>query len=137
MDSTETTIPSMVSLALVILAVEQLSRSVKFYGDAFGWPSTIDTAVYVEFALPHRLRLGLYDRVSFAKNIGQSRALSPNTITATELYLYVEDLEAAIPRVLHAGARILNPLRKRDWGDEVAYFADPDGNVVALAKPLS
>jgi hypothetical protein len=34
-------------------------------------------------------------------------------------------------------ATLLDPLRRRDWGDEVAYFADPDGNVVALARPLS
>jgi predicted enzyme related to lactoylglutathione lyase len=49
----------------------------------------------------------------------------------------VDDLEAAIENVTRAGGRVLDPLRERDWGDEVAYFADPDGNVVALARPLS
>ena len=27
--------------------------------------------------------------------------------------------------------------RARDWGDAVAYFCDPDGNVIALARRLS
>jgi predicted enzyme related to lactoylglutathione lyase len=124
------------TLGLVILAVEQLSRSADFYTMAFGWPRAVDTAVYVELTLPQGMRLGLYDRESFAKNVGQSAAPHPNTITATELYLYVDNVEATIARALTAGARILSPLLWRAWGDNVAYVADPDGNVVALAKPL-
>ena len=28
------------------------------------------------------------------------------------------------------------PAAPRDWGDEAAYFADPDGNVLVVARPL-
>ncbi len=37
-------------------------------------------------------------------------------------------------RAIAAGARELSPLAPRDWGDEAAYFADPDGNVLAVAR---
>ena len=30
----------------------------------------------------------------------------------------------------------LSRVRERDWGEEVAYFADPDGHVIAVARPL-
>jgi uncharacterized glyoxalase superfamily protein PhnB len=50
------------------------------------------------------------------------------------LYLYPDDLEAAIDRLVAAGARPLSSIALRDWGDEVAYFADPDGTVIALAR---
>ena len=60
----------------------------------------------------------------------------PGSITSTELYFYPDDLEAAIHRFEVTGAHLLRPLARKDWGDEAAYFADPDGNVLVLARPL-
>jgi uncharacterized glyoxalase superfamily protein PhnB len=54
-------------------------------------------------------------------------------ITATELYLHVDDLDAAIERLRAAGASELAPAAPRPWGDTAAYYADPDGNVIAVA----
>jgi len=34
------------------------------------------------------------------------------------------------------GARVLSELEPRDWGDKVAYYADPEGNVLAVACPI-
>lgn len=124
-------------LALVIFAVQDLPRAADFYIDAFGWPKYVDTPGYVELALPGAMRLGLYDRLGFAKNVGQTPPPVTSTISASELYLHVSDPDAAVENVTRAGGRVLDPLRKRDWGDEVAYVADPDGNVVALARALS
>ena len=39
-------------------------------------------------------------------------------------------------RLTARGARCLSPLAPRPWGDEAAYFEDPDGNVVVVARPL-
>ena len=33
-------------------------------------------------------------------------------------------------------ARELSKLAPRDWGEQAAYFADPDGNVIVAARPL-
>jgi len=49
----------------------------------------------------------------------------------------VDDLEGTIERLRDAGARPLSPRADRNWGDEAAYFADPDGNVVAVAARLA
>jgi uncharacterized glyoxalase superfamily protein PhnB len=57
-------------------------------------------------------------------------------IVGTEIYFYVDDLYGAIERLEASGARKPSPLAGRDWGDEAAYFADPDGNVLVLARPL-
>ena len=123
-------------ISLVILAVEDRSLATTFYREAFGWPLAVDTAAYAEFALPGGVRLGIYDRRGFGKNIGQ-QPRPTGGVTCTELYLYVDDIDAASVRVVRAGGRRLDPSRARDWGDVVAYFSDPDGNVVALARPLS
>jgi predicted enzyme related to lactoylglutathione lyase len=120
---------------LTILAVSDLPRSVKFYSHAFGWTKIVDVPVYVEFELPGGMRLGLYERKSFGLNMGQLPFTVPEgALTSTELYFYSDDLEGDIARILHAGARQLSELKPRDWGDEAAYFADPDGNVIVLAR---
>ena len=124
------------SLGIVILATDELARSRSFYASAFGWPIEVDTSVYVEFRLPAGMRLGLYEREAFGRNVGEvPRQTLIGTLAATELYLYPDDIDAAIGRLTASGSRPLSPRALRSWGDEVAYFADPDGNVLALARP--
>jgi len=123
------------SLALIILAVRDLERALAFYRTAFGWPAETETPAYVEFRLPAGMRLGLYQREAFARNVGEALAsIPPGMLASTELYLYPDDLEAGIDRLIAAGARPLSSIALRDWGDEVAYFEDPDGTVIALAR---
>jgi len=124
-------------LGLIILAVEDLPRAVGFYRQAFGWEQLVAVPVYAEFRLPAQLRLGLYVRTGFGVNTGQVPIAVPaGQLAGAELYFYPADLTAAIVRLEAAGARALSPLSARDWGDEAAYFADPDGNVVVVARPL-
>lgn len=123
-------------LALVILAVDDVARAARFYEGVFGWPAVVDVAVYRELALPDGMRLGLYQREAFAKNTATpAGARAPGQTTATELYLVVDDPAAMGARLAAFGARCLSPLTTRPWGDEAAYFEDPDGNVVVVARP--
>jgi steroid delta-isomerase-like uncharacterized protein len=121
--------------ALTILAVRDLAAAVHFYKQAFGWQQVVAAPVYVEFALPGAMRLGLYQRESFAKNTGRLPAdTPPEGITPTELYFYVEQPDRAVAALLEAGAQLLSGLAARDWGDEAAYVADLDGNVIVVAR---
>ena len=44
---------------------------------------------------------------------------------------------AAIAKLGEVGARPLAPLASHSWGEQAAWFADPDGNVVAVAEVSS
>jgi lactoylglutathione lyase len=122
---------------LTILAVGDREASLAFYIAAFGWPTRVEVPVYAEFELPDGRGLGLYQREGFAHNTNQAPMVVPEgAISGAEIYLHCDDLAAAIERIRAAGARELSPLAPRDWGDEAAYFADPDGNVLVLARPL-
>ena len=121
---------------LTILAVEDLARAVAFYERGFGWRRIVDAPVYVELEIPGGMRLGLYERQGFGRNTGQEPARTPpGGLAPTELYFRTgrEELDAAIEQLARAGARLLSARAARDWGDEAAYFADPDGNVIVLA----
>jgi catechol 2,3-dioxygenase-like lactoylglutathione lyase family enzyme len=123
---------------LTILAVEDLGRAVRFYELAFGWPRVVDVPTYVEMEFPGGARIGLYDRQGFGRNIGRAPPRVPaGELAPAELYFFVDDMDVALDRLRTAGARELSPLAPRDWGHEVAYVADPDGFVLALARPLS
>ncbi len=125
-------------ILLVILAVEDLPRAAAFYDAAFGWEVGVDVSVYREYRVPGGTGVGLYVRGGFARNIGVVPASVPaGAVTSTELYAWVDDLPAAVARLERAGARLLSPAAPRDWGDDAAYFADPDGNVIAVAVPRS
>ena len=124
-------------LALVILAVDDLARARRFYESAFGWLPHVEVPVYAEYVLPAGMRLGLYEAGAFSVNTGRSsEPNAPGRTTRSELYFFPDDLDAAIAAVLDAGGELLSPLASRSWGDETAYFADPDGNVIALAREL-
>ncbi len=122
---------------LTILAVSDLERASRFYREAFDWSIQVDVLVYVEFETPQGLRFGVYQREAFAMNTGQAPMEVPSgSLSGTEIYFHCPDLPEAISRIEAAGARKLSDLAPRGWGDEAAYYADPEGNVLVLARPL-
>jgi catechol 2,3-dioxygenase-like lactoylglutathione lyase family enzyme len=120
----------------VILAVDDVPRAVEFYERVFGWPRNerIDFSNYVELHGDGGT-LGLYEREGFAAASGAIPADVPaGGQTATELYVRVDDVAPLVERLRDAGARELRGLTTKVWGDDAAYFEDPDGNVVAVAQ---
>lgn len=128
-------------LQMLIFAVDDVARSLAFYTAAFGWPVRMQVpGVIAELTVSDHLGLAVYQREGFARNTGRPTAPVPAAhTTATELYLRVDSADAltdAIDTLTRAGATLLSPRADRTWGDEAAYFADPDGNVVAVARTL-
>ncbi|MDA1195091.1 MAG: VOC family protein [Planctomycetota bacterium] len=120
---------------LTVFAVTDVERSVVFYERAFGWTRRADFPVYVELALPDGRGVAFYERRGFGLNTGQEPpAPAAGALTGAELYLRCEDLDGVIERLHALGARMLRPVVRKDWGDDVAYFADPEGNVLAVAR---
>jgi FdhD protein len=72
-------------------------------------------------------RLGLYVRDGFAASAGiEPTEIGEARHTGAEVYVRVGDLAAAIERLGAAGATPLSERREREWGDDAAYFADPE-----------
>jgi lactoylglutathione lyase len=121
----------------VIFAVADVARSADFYERAFGWPRNplVDYASYVEFLPPDGGAVGVYERHGYAAEVG-AKPVEPHsgTVAPGYLYLRVEDLDATVSALEAAGAHPLSPLVERAWGERAAWFADPDGNVVAVAQ---
>jgi catechol 2,3-dioxygenase-like lactoylglutathione lyase family enzyme len=121
----------------LVLAVSDVDRAYAFYRDVFGWSSHLDwPGQYVELVVTEEDRLGLYRRDGWAATAGAEPAELNGHVSPAYLYVRVDDLDGTIERLRAVGARPLSPRRERGWGDEAAYFSDPDGNVVAVAARL-
>jgi predicted enzyme related to lactoylglutathione lyase len=124
----------------VIFAVADLPRALAFYERAFDWPRNdrIDYGNYVELLPPDGGALGLYERAGYAETVGAGPVeLRDGQVAPAYLYVRVEDVDNAVERIASAGGRPLSPLRSRAWGERAAWFADPDGNVIAVAEAVT
>ena len=122
----------------LVLSVSDVDRAKQFYGDAFGWRPHLEwPGEYAELQLPENDWLGLYREDGYAESAGAPvEELKRGRYGGAELYVRVEDVDGAVDSLHKAGAKALSPLARRGWGDEAAYFADPDGNIVAVARPV-
>jgi predicted enzyme related to lactoylglutathione lyase len=124
-------------LAEFILYVKDQATSARFYSFVLERSPVLDAPGMTEFELGPGVRLGLMPESGIQRLLGK-RLPDPagaNGIPRAELYLFVDDPDASHRRALASGARELSPPAARDWGDVVAYSLDPDGHVLALARP--
>ncbi len=122
----------------IIFYVSDQYRSCGFYENILGTAPVLDVPGITEFELMQGVKLGLMPEGGIAKIITPVLP-HPNKasgIPRCELYLFVEDVEAAYKNALAAGAMAISPVLDRDWGDRVAYVADPDRHVIAFAQRM-
>lgn len=126
----------MSKLSMIILYVAEQQRSKIFYEKILQKKPTLDVPGMTEFMLNENFKLGLMPEKGIAKII-TSFAPHPelgNGIPRCELYLFVKNPSETLFLAINAGAKEISKAEKRDWGDKVAYCADPDGHVIAFAK---
>ncbi len=118
----------------IILYVSDQARSATFYSTLLGKAPALDVPGMTEFDLGG-CTLGLMPEAGIARIISGPlpHPTSGAGIPRCELYLLVDDLDATMRMATEAGALLVDAAAPRDWGHRVAYFADPDGHVIALA----
>ena len=62
-----------------------------------------------------------------------SRAPQADGSSPVVLYLYVEDVDRTVERMVAHGAKVLVPLQNQFWGDRIAWIMDPSGHVWTVA----
>lgn len=120
-----------------ILYVSDQKKSCAFYKELLQAAPVLDVTGMTEFKLSEHTKLGLMPESGIFKIIGHATAhpSQANGIPRCELYLKAEEdtVKGMFKRIKECGALIISEFEKRDWHDTVAYFADPDGHIIALA----
>ncbi len=120
------TVPARVSI--VTIGVSDLARSTKFY-QALGWKLGADSSPEITFFRTAGGVLALYPFDLLAKDamLSTLRAQGFGGVTLAINVERAEDVQPGLDAAKEAGATILKPATKADWGGVSGYFADPDG----------
>jgi hypothetical protein len=116
-------------ISIVTLGVDNLARSKAFY-EALGWEVAGTVGDEICWFKTADSYLGLFDRESLARDAGL-RSEPTAEFGGITLAINVESeaaVDGAFEAAQGAGARILKPAERTEWGGYSGYFADPDGH---------
>jgi catechol 2,3-dioxygenase-like lactoylglutathione lyase family enzyme len=123
-------------LSIITLGVKDLDRSLRFYRDGLGLPTTRKAADGIIFFQTGGVCLALYPYNELAKDVSDAfvveRAKFPGITLAHNVRLR-EDVDQILKQAEQAGGRIERPGHATDWGGYSGYFSDPDGYLWEVA----
>lgn len=124
--------------AIFIIYVEDQVRSKDFYKVILQKDPVLDVQGMTEFEINEHTKLGIMPEAGIAKLLGDGiiHPSKGNGIPRCEMYLHVDSPKDFYNRAIQAGAKPISENLMRDWGDEVAYCADFDGNIIAFARKV-
>ncbi len=124
---------------LFILYVKDQQKSCSFYKSLLLQEPVLNVTGMTEFQLSDSTKLGLMPEEGIAKILKDivPHPSKGNGIPRCELYMNVNNPEEYYKRAVKIGALPISDLMLRDWGDEAAYCADPDGHIIAFARRVN
>ena len=131
------TVPRMEQrLTLVTIGVPDLDAARRFYLDGLGWRAVLDVPGAVTFIqVGPGVVLSLFGADELAADIGDGRAAAdgPGNVTFAHNIGSPEQVDAVLADAMRAGATVLKPAQRAEWGGYHGYFADPAGTVWEVA----
>jgi lactoylglutathione lyase len=130
--------PSMkTKLKYVILFVDDVAESTRFYADAFG----LTTGFIAESGDYGEMKSGgttlSFSSRRLMRRLGKNPG-SPNTAAPVfEIAFEVDDVPGALARALAAGATLVQDTREEAGGQTTSYVNDPSGYLVEICSPVA
>lgn len=117
-------------LYAVCLLVKDLERSLVFYRDTLGLAINSQDAGYIDFKLGETL-LGIFQKDAATAMFAKAHMASGGGA----VFAYqVEDVARACEEIKAKGVDIFEGPKETPWGQQVAYFKDPDNNIWEVTK---
>jgi predicted enzyme related to lactoylglutathione lyase len=114
---------------------EQPERAQKFYTQAFGWQ--IQAMPELQYHMVITTEVGPDFRPTQPGAINGGMFKREGALKTPNLVIGVDEIKAAVERVKAAGGKIIqDPMKVGEMGI-VAYFQDPEGNVLGLWQNLA
>jgi hypothetical protein len=123
-------------ISLITLGVSDLLRSLQFYRDGLGLPTTWNGERGVVFFQTTGVCLSLYPLAKLAEDIGpefDTQRAKFSGITLAHNVREKHEVDILLAQVEAAGARIEKPGQDTFWGGYSGYFSDPDGHLWEIA----
>ncbi len=115
-------------VSIVTLGVADLERALRFYRDGLRWPLSSAGGGDVAFFRTGGVVLALYPRTLLAADARVADVGSGfGGITLAHNVPSAEAVDRVLAEAVAAGATLLKPAERAEWGGYSGYFADPDG----------
>ncbi len=121
---------------IIIIYVSNQEKSKLFYRFLLNQEPSLDVPGMTEFFLGKNIKLGIMPEDNIAKIIcpATPHPKIASGVPRCEIYLKVNDARLYLKRALKMGGKKVSDIEYRDWGDQVAYVSDLDGNIIAFAQ---
>lgn len=115
----------------ILIVVEDIEKSRKFYHDLFGLDMILDNdgnMILTE-------GLVLQEKKIWCDFLGKDIIFENNS---SELYFEEENIDGFIEKLerLYPSVQYVNRLMTHSWGQKVIRFYDPDGNLIEVGTPM-
>lgn len=123
-------------ISLITLGVADLERSLRFYRDGLGLPTTWSADKGVIFFQTNGVCLALFPYESLAEDVAPEFRVERARFSGITLAHNVrtrDEVDALLTRAERAGAKIEKPAQNAVWGGYSGYFSDPDGYLWEIA----
>ncbi|PEQ10805.1 glyoxalase [Novosphingobium sp. PC22D] len=121
----------MQQISLVTLGVADPARAKRFYAEGFGWAPVFEMDDLAFYQM-NGLVFGIWDKAQLAEDMLRPAA-APGSIALAHNVASREAVDAAISRLLAAGATLLRAADAPPHGGYRGYVADPDGHAWEIA----
>lgn len=124
------------------LSVNDAARAIEFYRKVFG-ATELERMAELDGKVNHAV-LKIGDSIVRLSDAGSKHVAewaakgwsrSPQSLggTPVQFYVYVEDSDAVFKRAIAAGAKVMEPVVDKEWGDRVGSLTDPFGHIWNIA----
>ena len=123
-------------ISIITLGVKDLERSLRFYRDGLGLPTTRKANQGIIFFQTLGTCLALYPYGELAKDVSENFVVEKSKFTGVTLAHNVrsrEEVDAVLKQAEQAGAKIEKKAADTFWGGYSGYFSDPDGYLWEVA----
>ena len=116
------------------LTMSDAARAIEFYKEVFGAKEIMRMDAPGGKIGHAEIKIG-DSHVMLADECPEMGERSPQTVggSPVSLLLYVEDVDAVAETAVAAGAKLLEPLEDKFYGDRMGKLEDPFGHVWAIA----
>ena len=129
----------MVKLSYTILYVRDVAASLAFYEKAFGLQRKFITPdqTYGELLTGETtLSFADFELASTNLSAGFTQSNIQHKPFGTELGFTTDDVADVVATAVQEGAVLVEEVRTKPWGQEVAYLRDPDGFLIEICTPM-
>ncbi len=125
------------NLAYTILYVENVTKTLDFYGAAFGLSQKMlhESGDYGE--LDTGSTTLSFSSLQLMEQIGKNPGRPVTGKPSFEIAFTTDDVATALAQAIQAGATLVQDVQEMPWGQTTAYVTDINGFLIELCTPIS